>query len=112
MIRFLPDGIQCRVTGEENAAIRNCRRPYYRFRLRLSSQLVLVENLATRCGWFEYEELSVLSTDVKLSVGEHWRRFLNRAEVLQPELLAGIYVKRGDVGAVIDLVHSIAIDHR
>jgi hypothetical protein len=33
---------------------------------------------------------------------------LNRAEILQPQLLAGVHIERANVRAIIDLVKAIA----
>src|SRR5262249_44599050 len=76
-----------------------------------SSQLLLVENLASGRRRFENKKLSILSTDVQFAVSQHWRRLLNRSESFNPELLAGVYVEGCDIRAVVDLVHPIAVKH-
>jgi len=74
--------------------------------------LILVENLATCGRRLKNKELSILGADIKLSIGQHRRSLLDRSKILQPKLLAGIYIERRNVGAIVDLIEPIPIKHR
>src|SRR5689334_24318473 len=112
MTGLLADCVETRVTGEIDAAVRDGCGADDGFGLRFSAELILIENLASSCRRLEDVELPILSANGQLAVGQHRRSFLDRAEVLYPELLASVHVERGKVCAVVDLIQTIAIEHR
>src|SRR5262249_21281027 len=73
-------------------------------------ELFFVENLTTGGTWFQNKKLSVLSSDVQFSVGEHRRRSLQSSDCMFPKLFAGRCVEGKHIGAVIHQIQSISID--
>ena len=55
------------------------------------------------------EEFPVLRTDVDLSIRQHRRAFLDGAQVLLPQLTAGVEIESEQVGAVIYLIKPVAV---
>src|SRR6185503_5163181 len=99
-----------RITNNEDPAIRNRWRCDDGLWKRFGAELILIENFCAACAGLQNEKLTILSSDIKLAISEHGRRLLNRPEILQPELFAGVHVKRGEVCTVIYLIKSITIE--
>src|SRR5215813_7707372 len=65
---LLADAVNVGITYEVDATIGNCNRSDYRFRQSCRAQLLFIENLSACSRWFDDEKLSILGSDVKLSV--------------------------------------------
>src|SRR5882762_3878856 len=111
-LRFFPDAIQIRITYKIDSSVRNCGRCDDCFRQSYGTELLLTENLASSSARLKNVELSALRANIQLAIGEHRRGLLNRAECFLPELLAGVEIKRPDVGTVVYLIKTITINHR